>query len=238
MKRATSASSSRLPPGFARGNGRRLGADGQLRSGGLAVGQLVAARPDDARLRLAYGEALLGDRQYAVACAELDKLKDKDLGYRDLGLPAARACMLKGDGDAAIAWLEASRNASCPPTSKPIPSLRRCRPVRIFGRCSSARVGFDASNGAGRDQPAKPLLQFSLPRCERIAGQQVEHGRCQHDERIAENDDDRAKVDVDEQDWIEERDRQGQEGQAQRCVPEPARVPHPFGDAPIRRRST
>jgi hypothetical protein len=67
--------------------------------------QLVAARPDDARLRLAYGEALLGDRQYAVACAELEKLKDKGLGYRDLGLPAARACMLKGDGDAAIAWL-------------------------------------------------------------------------------------------------------------------------------------
>jgi predicted Zn-dependent protease len=66
---------------------------------------LVAARPDDARLHLAYGEALLGDRQYATACAELEKLKDKGLGYRDLGLPAARACMLKGDGDAAIAWL-------------------------------------------------------------------------------------------------------------------------------------
>jgi len=66
---------------------------------------LAAAHPDDARLHLAYGEALLGDRQYATACAELEKLKDKGLGYRDLGLPAARACMLKGDGDAAIAWL-------------------------------------------------------------------------------------------------------------------------------------
>jgi dienelactone hydrolase len=68
--------------------------------------QLVAARPDDARLRLAYGEALLGNHQYAVACAELEKLKDKGLGYRDLGLPGARACMLKGDADAAIAWLQ------------------------------------------------------------------------------------------------------------------------------------
>ena len=29
----------------------------------------------------------------------------KGLGPRDLGLPAARACMQKGDGDAAIAWL-------------------------------------------------------------------------------------------------------------------------------------
>jgi dienelactone hydrolase len=66
---------------------------------------LAAARPDDARLHLAYGEALLGDRQYANACAELEKLKNKGLGYRDLGLPAARACMLNGDGDAAIAWL-------------------------------------------------------------------------------------------------------------------------------------
>jgi dienelactone hydrolase len=68
--------------------------------------ELVAARPDDARLRLSYGEALLGNTQYAEACGELEKLKGKGLGPRDLGLPAARACMLKGDADAAIAWLK------------------------------------------------------------------------------------------------------------------------------------
>jgi dienelactone hydrolase len=68
--------------------------------------QLVASRPDDARLRLSYGEALLGNRQYAEACAEMEKLKGKGLGPRDLGLPAARACMQKGDADAAIAWLK------------------------------------------------------------------------------------------------------------------------------------
>ena len=67
--------------------------------------ELVAARPDDARMRLAYGEALLGDAQYATACAEFERLKGKGLGPRDLGLPAARACMQKGDADAAIAWL-------------------------------------------------------------------------------------------------------------------------------------
>ena len=67
--------------------------------------KLVAERPDDARLRLAYGEALLGDARYGAACAELEKLKGKGLGPRDLGLPAARACMLKGDHEAAIAWL-------------------------------------------------------------------------------------------------------------------------------------
>lgn len=67
--------------------------------------KLVSERPDDPRLRLAYGEALLGDRQYAASCAELEKLKGKGLGPRDLGLPAARACLLKGDQEAAIAWL-------------------------------------------------------------------------------------------------------------------------------------
>lgn len=71
-----------------------------------AYARLVAARPDDARLRLAYGEALLGDAQYATACAEFDRLRDKGLGYRDLGLPAARACLAKGDPAAAVAWLK------------------------------------------------------------------------------------------------------------------------------------
>jgi hypothetical protein len=66
---------------------------------------MVAARPDEARLRLAYGEALLGDAQYAAACAEFEKLRDKGLGYRDLGLPAARAWLGKGDPEAAVAWL-------------------------------------------------------------------------------------------------------------------------------------
>ena len=66
---------------------------------------MVAARPDDHRLRLSYGEALLGDKQYASACAEFEKLKGKGLGPRDLGLPAAQACLLKGDPAAAVAWL-------------------------------------------------------------------------------------------------------------------------------------
>ncbi len=67
--------------------------------------RLVAASPDDARLRLSYGEALLGGSQFAAACAEFERLKGKGLGPRDLGLPAARACLQKGDAEAAIAWL-------------------------------------------------------------------------------------------------------------------------------------
>ncbi|HUQ79845.1 MAG TPA: hypothetical protein VM076_01840 [Gemmatimonadaceae bacterium] len=76
---------------------------------------LVAKRPDDARLRLSYGEALLGAERYGEACAEMEKLKGKPLGPRDLGLPAARACMLKGDADAAIAWLKTIPTRFLPP---------------------------------------------------------------------------------------------------------------------------
>ncbi len=78
---------------------------GNYRQAVAEYAQLVAVRSDDARLRLAYGEALLGDAQYASACAEFEKLKGKGLGPRDLGLPAARACMQKGDAEAAITWL-------------------------------------------------------------------------------------------------------------------------------------
>jgi dienelactone hydrolase len=78
---------------------------GHFGAAATTYAELVKARPGDARMRLAYGEALLGDGQYATACAEFDALRNRNLGYRDLGLPAARACMLKGDPDAAIAWL-------------------------------------------------------------------------------------------------------------------------------------
>jgi dienelactone hydrolase len=81
-------------------------AGGSFAEAAASFADLVKARPDDARLRLSYGEALLGASRFAEACAELEKLKGKGLGPRDLGLPAARACMQKGDADAAIAWLK------------------------------------------------------------------------------------------------------------------------------------
>jgi dienelactone hydrolase len=68
--------------------------------------ELVRERPTDTRLRLSYGEALLGNGQFAEACGQFEQLKGKGLGPRDLGVPAARACMQKGDADAAIAWLK------------------------------------------------------------------------------------------------------------------------------------
>ncbi len=79
---------------------------GNFAAAASAYAELVKAKPDDARLRLSYGEALLGASQFAAACSELEKLKGKGLGPRDLGVPAARACMQKGDADAAIAWLK------------------------------------------------------------------------------------------------------------------------------------
>ncbi len=79
---------------------------GNYRSAAAAYAGLVNTRPNDTRLRLSYGEALLGDKQYDAACSQFEQLKGKGLGPRDLGLPAARACMLKGDSSAAIAWLQ------------------------------------------------------------------------------------------------------------------------------------
>ena len=79
---------------------------GNFAAAASAYAELVKAKPDDARLRLSYGEALLGASQFAAACSELEKLKGKGLGPRDLAVPAAKACMQKGDADAAIAWLK------------------------------------------------------------------------------------------------------------------------------------
>jgi dienelactone hydrolase len=79
---------------------------GRTREAAEAYAALVATHPTDNGLHLAYGEALLANRQFAEACRELNGLKGKGLGYRDLGIPAAKACLQKGDADAAIAWLE------------------------------------------------------------------------------------------------------------------------------------
>jgi hypothetical protein len=89
---------------------------GKFHEAAAAYASMVAARPDDARLRLAYGEALLCDGQAAAACSQFDKLRDKGLGYRDLGLPAARACLQKGDPDAAIRWLKSIPPQFLPPS--------------------------------------------------------------------------------------------------------------------------
>jgi dienelactone hydrolase len=69
--------------------------------------ELVAAHAQDARLLLAYGNALSGAKQYREARAQFDRARAiGGLGARDLGLPAAKACALDHDPEAAMAWLK------------------------------------------------------------------------------------------------------------------------------------
>jgi predicted Zn-dependent protease len=100
---------------------------GKFHEAAAAYASMVTARPDDVRLRLAYGEALLGDGQAAAACSEFDKLGDKGLGYRDLGLPAARACLQKGYPDAAIRWLKSIPPQFLPPSVAEEPAFAALR---------------------------------------------------------------------------------------------------------------
>ena len=79
---------------------------GDYKSASSTYASILNSRSDDSRLRLAYGEALLGDKQYVEACSQFDRLRVKGLGARDLGIPAARACLLKGDSSAAVGWLQ------------------------------------------------------------------------------------------------------------------------------------
>ena len=90
-------------------------AAGDCARAAAAYSELVKSQPGDARLRRSYGEALLGASQFASACEELGKLKGKGLGPRDLGLPAARACMQNGDAERAIAWLKSIPQRFLPP---------------------------------------------------------------------------------------------------------------------------
>jgi dienelactone hydrolase len=69
--------------------------------------EIVVAHPQDSRRLLAYGIALTGSKQYKEARAQFDRAKAiGGLGERDLGVPAARACVLDHDPEAAIAWLK------------------------------------------------------------------------------------------------------------------------------------
>jgi hypothetical protein len=100
---------------------------GQFHAAALAYAGVLAARPDDAPIRLRYAEALLGDRQFAAACAEFERLRGRNLGARDLGLPAARACVQKGDAEAGIAWLATIPARFLPPDVERDPAFATVR---------------------------------------------------------------------------------------------------------------
>lgn len=96
---------------------------GNFQSAATIYAEILAGRPDDTRLRLSYGEALLGAGQFAAACTEFGRLRGKGLGPRDLGLPAARACLQSGDPDAAIAWLQSIPRRFLPPSVETDPAF-------------------------------------------------------------------------------------------------------------------
>jgi dienelactone hydrolase len=89
---------------------------GKTREAADAYAAMVAQSPDNHTLRLSYGEALLRDKQYAPACAEFEKLRDKPLGWRDRGLPAAESCLLAGDPAKAVGWLNSIPPRFLPPS--------------------------------------------------------------------------------------------------------------------------
>ncbi len=70
-------------------------------------GALAQSRPQDYRVLLAYGNALVGAKRYREARVQFDRVKAiGNAGARDLAIPAARACALDNDPKAAIEWLK------------------------------------------------------------------------------------------------------------------------------------
>jgi hypothetical protein len=107
VKHATSASyQSALRAGLPEVIAAGHFASGNFSAAVAAYARLAGAKPADASLGLSYGEALLADKQFAAACRQFETLQGKGLGPRDLGLPAARACVQSGDADRGVKWLQ------------------------------------------------------------------------------------------------------------------------------------
>ena len=124
VKRATSSSyQSALHAGLPEATAAGHVSAGNFKAAATVYAKLVEVRPDDARLRLSYGESLLGDAQFAAACGEFEKLKGQGLGPRDLGLPAARACAQMGDADKAVEWIRSIPSRFLPADVQKDPAL-------------------------------------------------------------------------------------------------------------------
>ena len=90
---------------------------------------LVAAHlPDDQRLRLSYGEALLeAGRPQGRPCDTLAPLRGGGLGARDVGVPAAKACAFAGDLAATVDWLRSIPRQFRPVQLLEDPAFQRLR---------------------------------------------------------------------------------------------------------------
>jgi hypothetical protein len=75
---------------------------GSYRDAVPVLAELARRRPADERLRLTYADALLGDRRFTEACAEYRRFSPPSFVAI---APGARACVLAGAPDTAVAWL-------------------------------------------------------------------------------------------------------------------------------------
>lgn len=80
---------------------------GDYKTAASLYAAIVESHPQDVHALLAYGRALSGAKRYKEARMQFDRVKAiGTAGARDLGIPAARACVLDNDPEAAIAWLK------------------------------------------------------------------------------------------------------------------------------------
>jgi dienelactone hydrolase len=98
---------SALNTGLAEANAAGALSTGRYDEAAAIYRELVTVHSRDANLMLAYANSLTGAKQYKEARTQYDRAKKiGGLGARDLGLPAARACVLDHDPEAAMAWLK------------------------------------------------------------------------------------------------------------------------------------
>lgn len=79
---------------------------GNYREASLTLSELRKQRPADGRVRFAHAQALLGDRQYAAACAEFRSFRPPNF---EAIMPGTRSCVLAGTPDTAVVWLQSIR---------------------------------------------------------------------------------------------------------------------------------
>jgi dienelactone hydrolase len=80
---------------------------GDYKTAASLYAAIVESHPQDVPSLLAYGRSLIGAKHYKEARKQFDRVKAiGTAGPRDLGIPAARACALDNDPEAAVAWLK------------------------------------------------------------------------------------------------------------------------------------
>src|SRR5262249_33288624 len=130
-----------------------------------------------------------------------------------------------------------SRMRGTSPVRSRLPALPPCgtetRTVTGIRSSIGSRFGREISASRRRER-LYPVSHLSGTRWKRIAGQQVQDGGGQHDQRVGQRDEAHTEIEGDERDRITQEERQRQKGEAQGCVSNAPRVPKAFRDASVR----